>query len=110
MRNYIFFSKTTVVQRESFPKIFYTINISPMLVTMSGFKLIFVLSNYQTCTFPLSEVCGSTILCKYLLSSVGSEKNWWLTTQPFLSTFRSVCSDRLHKNDVRVLNVILKSP
>ena len=32
---------------------FYTINSSPMPVTKSVFKLIFVLSNYQTCTFPL---------------------------------------------------------
>ena len=32
---------------------FYTINSSPMLDTKSVFKLIFVLSNYQTCTFPL---------------------------------------------------------
>ena len=33
---------------------FYTINSSPMLVTKSVFKLTFVLSNYQTCTFPLN--------------------------------------------------------
>ena len=33
---------------------FYTINISPMLVTKSVFKWIFVLSNYQTCTFPFN--------------------------------------------------------
>ena len=31
-------------------------NTSPMLVTKSVFKLIFVLSNYQTCTFPLRSV------------------------------------------------------
>ena len=48
------FSKTTLLQRESFPTMFYTINSSPVLVTKSVFKLIFVLSNYQTCTFPLS--------------------------------------------------------
>ena len=35
---------------------FYTINSSPMLVTKSVFKLIFVLSNYQTCTIPLKVV------------------------------------------------------
>ena len=32
----------------------YLKNSSPMLVTKSVFKLILVLSNYQTCTFPLS--------------------------------------------------------
>ena len=42
------FSKTTLLQRESFPTMFYTTNSSPMLVTKSVFKLIFVLSNYQT--------------------------------------------------------------
>ena len=35
---------------------FYTINSSPMLVTKSVFKLIFVLSNYQTWTFPLRVI------------------------------------------------------
>ena len=31
----------------------YSINSSPILVTKSVFKLIFVFSNYQTCTIPL---------------------------------------------------------
>ena len=35
---------------------FYTINSSPMLVTKSVFKLIFVLSNYQMCIFPLKQL------------------------------------------------------
>ena len=49
------FSKTMLLQRKSFPTMFYTINSSPLLVTKSVFKLIFVLSNYyQTCTFPLT--------------------------------------------------------
>ena len=39
---------------------FYTINSYPILVTKSVFKLIFVLSNYQTCTFPLT---GDGWLC-----------------------------------------------
>ena len=34
---------------------FYTTNSSQMLVTKSVFKLIFVLSKYQTSTFPLKE-------------------------------------------------------
>ena len=49
MRNYLFL----FLQRESFPTMFDTINSSPMLVTKSVFDLIFVSSNYQTCTFPL---------------------------------------------------------
>ena len=49
------FSKTTLPQRESFSTMFYTINCSPMHVTKSVFKLIFVLSNYQTCIFPLRD-------------------------------------------------------
>ena len=44
-----------LLQREQFLTIFYTINSSPMLVSKSVFKLIFVSSNYQTCTFPLKE-------------------------------------------------------
>ena len=43
-----------LLQREPFLTMFYTINISAMLVTKSVFKLIFVMSNYQTFTFPLS--------------------------------------------------------
>ena len=42
-----YFSKSTSLQREPFLTMFFTINSSPMLVTMSVFKLIFVLSNYQ---------------------------------------------------------------
>ena len=52
------FSKTTLLQRESFPTMFCTINSSPMkwmLVTTSVFKLMFVLSNYQTCNTPFSN-------------------------------------------------------
>ena len=33
----------------------YTINSSPLIINKSVFKFIFVLSNYQTCTFPLSS-------------------------------------------------------
>ena len=40
---------------------FYTINSSPMLVTKSVFKLIFILSNYQTCTFPLKSKSEQTL-------------------------------------------------
>ena len=54
MRSYLFL-KTTFLQRESFPTMFYTINSSPKLVTKWVFELTFVLSNYQECTFPLTK-------------------------------------------------------
>ena len=44
-----------LLQRELFLTVFYTFNSSAMLVTKSVFKLIFVLSNYQSCTFPLNH-------------------------------------------------------
>ena len=47
-----------------------------MLVTKSGFKLIFVLSNYQTCTFPLKLGRCATIYrfsdCKIKLFHIDS--------------------------------------
>ena len=43
-----------LVRNYLFLTMFYTTNSSPLLVTKSVFKLIFVLGNYQTCTFPLS--------------------------------------------------------
>ena len=36
---------------------FYTINSFPVLVTKSVLKIKLVLSNYQTCTFPLLDKC-----------------------------------------------------
>ena len=41
------FSKTTLLQREVFLTMFYTINLSPLLVTEKGFMLIIILRNYQ---------------------------------------------------------------
>ena len=55
------FSKSTLLQREPFLKMFHTINSSPMLITKSVFKLILVLGNYQTCTFPLITTNHSDI-------------------------------------------------
>jgi hypothetical protein len=39
------FSKTTALQRELFLTMFYTINLSPLLVTKKGLMLIIILSN-----------------------------------------------------------------
>ena len=41
------FLKTTLLQRELFLTMFYTINLSPLLVTKKGFMLVIILSNYQ---------------------------------------------------------------
>ena len=41
------FSKTTLLQREPFLTMFYTINLSPLLILKKGFVIIIILSNYQ---------------------------------------------------------------
>ena len=41
---------------DPFLTIFYTTNSSPESITKSVFKLILVLSNYQTCTFPFKKI------------------------------------------------------
>ena len=41
------FSKTTFLQREPFLTMFYTINLSPLIVTKWGIILIIILSSYQ---------------------------------------------------------------
>ena len=40
------FSKTMALQKKPFLTMFYTINLSPLLVTKKGFMLIIILSNY----------------------------------------------------------------
>ena len=50
------FSKTTPLQRELFLTMFYTMNLSPLLVTKQGFVLIIILSIYQQCPLPLMIV------------------------------------------------------
>ena len=47
------FSKTMALQREPFLTMFYTINLSALLVIKKGCMLIIILSNYQQCTLPL---------------------------------------------------------
>ena len=41
------FSETKALQREPFLTMFYTINLSPSLLTKKDFMLIIILSNYQ---------------------------------------------------------------
>ena len=41
------FSKTTSLQRELFLTMFYTINLSPLLIIKKGFMMIIILSIYQ---------------------------------------------------------------
>ena len=47
LRKMISFSKTKSLQRELFLTMFYTINLSPLLVIKKGFMIIIMLSNYQ---------------------------------------------------------------
>ena len=54
------FTKSMLLQSESFPTVFYTVNSSPVLATESVFKLIFVMSIYQTCTFSLKKGRNNT--------------------------------------------------
>ena len=42
-----YFLKTTSLQRELFLTMFYTINLSPLLVIKKGFMIIIILSNNQ---------------------------------------------------------------
>ena len=71
------FSKTMELQREPLLTMFYTINLSPFLVTKKGVMLIIIFSNYQKCPLPLSrnytycKLAGTT-MCKSLLLE------WWL--------------------------------
>ena len=41
------FSKTTSLQRELFLTMFYTINLSPLLLIKKGFMMVIILSYYQ---------------------------------------------------------------
>ena len=41
------FSKTTLLQSEPFLTMFYTINLSPLLVTKKGCMLVIIVSNYK---------------------------------------------------------------
>ena len=57
-KNYFFLkNKTTLLQREPFITMFYTIiiNLSPLLVTNKGVMLINILSNYQIVSIPLTQ-------------------------------------------------------
>ncbi len=58
--NFTSFSKTTSLQRESFLKMFYSINSSPVLFTKYVFMVIKLWSNYQRYTLPLMRVIGLT--------------------------------------------------
>ena len=50
------FSKTTPLQREPYLTMFYTTNLSPLLITKKGFVLTIILSNYQQCPLPLIKL------------------------------------------------------
>ena len=52
------FSKTMALQWKLFLTMFYTTNLSPLLVSKKGFMLIIILSNYQKCPLPLQGWFG----------------------------------------------------
>ena len=63
------FSKTTSLQRELFLTMFYTINLSPLLIIKKGFMMIIILSNYQNCPLPLVHfVCYHNIMLVRLVA------------------------------------------
>ena len=53
---------------------FYIINSSPMLITKSVFKVIFVLSIYQTCTFPFKVYIKCNLVQFYALRASAKSK------------------------------------
>ena len=59
------FSKTMALQREPFLTMFYTINLSPLLVTKKCFMLIIFLSNYQQ--FP-HEFCIASSCLQFMFN------------------------------------------
>ena len=56
------FSKTMTLQKELFLTMFYTTNLSLLLVTKKAFMLIIILSNYQQCPRPFRTYIVSSIL------------------------------------------------
>ena len=79
-----FFSKTTLLQREPFLTLFYTINSYPFLTTKSVFKLTIILSNYQKCpAVPLKNK-------NTLLTGCRSWYSWTLKHKLTLQVYRKV--------------------
>ena len=68
------FSKTTLLQREPFLTMFYTIKLSPLLITKYVFMLIIILSYYQKCPLPLRKafktLSSEDVITVELLSAI----------------------------------------
>ena len=56
MRNYLFLKIYATSEGVVSHNVLYYQQLSAMLVTKSVFKLVFVLSNYQTCTLPFKNI------------------------------------------------------
>ena len=81
------FSKTMALQREPFLTMFYTINLSPLLITKKGFMRIIILCNYQWCPLPLSLVHTSCEWnAKKILTSQGCFRRECLAGCEYKST------------------------
>ena len=64
------FSKNTLPQRELFLTMFYTINLSPLLVIKKVFMMIIITSNYQLCPLPSNQPNFWTVYQTYKTSSI----------------------------------------
>ena len=56
VRNYLFFKNYNTSEGVVSHNVIYYTNSSPMIVTKSVFKFIFVSSNYQTCILPFKSI------------------------------------------------------
>ena len=74
------FSKTTLLQRETFLTMFCTTNSYPSLVTKLGFMLTIILGNYQCASKYLTYIFHSAFhhsqrnnhICSYRMTQTGS--------------------------------------
>ena len=68
MRNYLYFKIYATSEGVVSHNVLYYQQVSNARYTKSVFKFIFVLRNYQTCTFPLSK-CFSRVKCFLIIPS-----------------------------------------
>ena len=86
------------LQRELFLPMFYTIDLSPLLITKKGFMLIIILSNYHYCPLPLKAV-DTFGNCQRLAFTVGVSQHMHTITN--LWKFKLNRSLKLRDNNER---------
>ena len=62
VRNYLFLKIYVISEGAASHNVLYYQQLSNAIVTKSVFKLIFVLSNYQTCTFHLTFLLSDRLI------------------------------------------------